>query len=178
VPFDDGDIDAARELLDDAGVSDLTIDFLVSSEFPETVTQAQVIAAQLEPLGVTVSINDVDFSTWLAMQGDGEFDAFMLSWIGNIDPDEFYYAQHHSDGTFNFQGNNDADLDALLDEARTETDVDARKALYDEVAEIVVDSASYIYLYNPDNIDAWAPNVSGYTTRGDNAVRFLETTVD
>jgi hypothetical protein len=34
-------------------VTDLEIEFLVSSDFPETVTQAQVIAAQLEPLGVT-----------------------------------------------------------------------------------------------------------------------------
>lgn len=176
-PFATGDLDTARALLDDAGVSDLTIEFLVSSDFPETVLQAQVLAAQLDPLGVTVVINDVDFSTWLDMQGQGEFDAFMLSWIGNIDPDEFYYAQHHSDGGFNFQGYSNPALDELLDAARTEVDENARKALYDQAATIIVDEASYIYLYNPDSIDAWNPNVVGYETRGDNAVRFVETSL-
>lgn len=175
-PYESGDVDAARALLEEAGITDgFSIEFLVTSDYPETVTQAQVIAAQLEPLDIQVDINDVDFSTWLDLQGQGEFDAFMLSWIGNIDPDEFYYSQHHTDGTFNFQGYSNPELDELLDAARVETDQEARKEMYDEIATIVVDEASYIYLYNPDNIDAWSPNVSGYETRGDNAIRFVET---
>jgi peptide/nickel transport system substrate-binding protein len=173
-PYAAGDTAGAQALLRQAGVSDLSVDFLVSSDFPETVTQAQVIAAQLAAMDVTVNITDVDFSTWLDMQGNGEFDAFMLSWIGNIDPDDFYYAQHHSEGGFNFQGNDNEELDALLDAARVETDQAARKDLYDQAAQIVVDDASYVYLYNPDNINAWRDEVTGYETRGDNAVRFLE----
>ncbi len=173
-PFGVADTDGAQALLEGAGVSDLTIEFMVSSDFPETVTQAQVIASQLEAIGVTVEIADVDFGTWLDRQGEGDFDAFMLSWIGNIDPDDFYYAQHHSEGGFNFQGYSNPDVDALLDQARVETDPDARKAIYDQAAEMIVDDASYIYLYNPENIGAWATHVDGYGVRGDNAVRFVE----
>lgn len=173
-PFAPGDTEGAQELLDAAGVGDLTVEFMVSSEFPETVTQAQVIASQLEPIGITVEISDVDFGTWLDRQGQGDFDAFMLSWIGNIDPDDYYYAQHHSEGSFNFQGYSNPSVDQLLDDARVETDRDARKALYDEAVQMIVDDASYIYLYNPENIGAWAPHVEGYNVRGDNAVRFLE----
>ncbi len=176
-PYGSGDIAAAQALLDDAGVSNLTVEFLVTSDFPETVTQAQVIAAELAAVGITVEINDVDFSTWLDLEGNGEFDAFMLSWIGNIDPDDFYYAQHHSEGGFNFQGYSNPDVDTLLDAARVETDQAARKALYDQAAQMIVDDASYIYLYNPDNINAWRDEVGGYTTRGDNAIRFEETTL-
>lgn len=174
-PFDVAAVDEATQLLADAGVGDLTIEFMVSSDFPETVTQAQVIASQLADIGVTVEISDVDFGTWLDRQGNGDFDAFMLSWIGNIDPDDFYYAQHHSTGTFNFQGYDNPDVDALLDEARVETDQDARKALYDEAATMIVDDASYTYLYNPENIQAWGPQVEGFSVRGDNAIRFEET---
>lgn len=174
-PFIPGDTAGATTLLEEAGVGDLVIEFMVSSDFPETVTQAQVIASQLAEIGVTVEISDVDFGTWLDRQGAGDFDAFMLSWIGNIDPDDFYYAQHHSEGTFNFQGYSNPDVDALLDEARVETDQDARKALYDEATRLIVDEASYIYLYNPENIQAWGPQVTGYEVRGDNAIRFVET---
>lgn len=176
-PYGVADVEGARALLRQAGVTDLTIQFLVTSDFPETVTQAQVIAAQLSAIDVAVEITDVDFSTWLDMQGNGEFDAFMLSWIGNIDPDDFYYAQHHSGGGFNFQGYSNAEVDRLLDAARVETDQDARKALYDQAARIIVDEASYTYLYNPDNINAWRDEVMGYATRGDNAVRFVETSL-
>lgn len=177
-PYASADADGATALLEEAGVSDLTIEFLVSSEFPETVTQAQVISAQLESIGVTVEIADVDFNTWLERQGNSDFDAFMLSWVGNIDPDDFYYAQHHSDGGFNFQGFSNAEVDQLLDDARVETDQAARKTLYDQAAQLIVDEASYIYLYNPENVQAWSPELSGYQVRGDNAVRFVEATLE
>jgi hypothetical protein len=87
----------------------------------------------------------------------GEFDAFMLGWLGNIDPDDFYYAQHHSEGINNFQGFADDEVDQLLDDARVEIDDDARKELYDQAAERIVDLASYIYFYNPDIVQAWSP---------------------
>ena len=177
-PYASADIAGAQALLDEAGVSNLEFEFLVTSDFPETVVQAEVIAAELAALGITVTINDVDFSTWLDLQGSGEFDAFMLSWIGNIDPDDFYYAQHRSEGGFNFQGYSNAEVDQLLDGARVETDQAARKALYDQAAKLIVDEASYIYLYNPDNINAWRNEVGGYATRGDNAIRFEETTLN
>lgn len=164
----------AEELLEEAGVSDLTIDLMVSSDFPETVTAAQVLESQLGEVGITVEIRTEDFSTWLDDQGQGEFDAFLLSWIGNIDPDDFYYAQHHSQGVNNFQGFANEEVDELLDAARVEVDETERKALYDEVAELIVDQASYIYFYNSDIVEAWSPRVSGYEPRADQATRFVD----
>jgi peptide/nickel transport system substrate-binding protein len=169
------DVDEAQRLLDEAGVSDLTIDLMVTNEFPETVTSAQVIASQLAEVGIDVEIRTEDFSTWLADQGEGEFDAFALGWLGNIDPDDFYYAQHHSTGGFNFQGFADDEVDELLDAARVETDQDTRKDLYDQAATRIVDLASYIYFYNPEILEAWSPEVTGYETRPDVATRFVST---
>ena len=45
-------------------------------------------------------------------------------------------------------------------------------ALYDEAAKLIVDDASYIYLYNPQIVQGYSPNVDGYTVRGDAAIRF------
>jgi peptide/nickel transport system substrate-binding protein len=172
------DVEQAQQLLDDAGVSGLTMDLMVTNEFPETVTAAQVISSQLEEVGIEVSIRTEDFSTWLSDQGEGEFDAFALGWLGNIDPDDFYYAQHHSTGGFNFHGFEDAEVDQLLDDARVELDQDARKDLYDQAATRIVDLASYIYFYNPDIVEAWSPSVSGYETRPDQATRFATTRIE
>lgn len=166
------DIDKATQLMSEAGFTGGTLDLLATSDYPETVTAAQIIAANLEPLGIQVSIRQPDFSTWLDEQNSGNFDMLMMGWLGNIDPDDFYYAQHHTDGTSNAQKFSDAEVDKLLDAGRVETDKDTRKDLYAQAATIIADKASYIYLYNPSVLQVWSPNVSGYDTRADRAIRF------
>ncbi|WP_403023318.1 ABC transporter substrate-binding protein [Salinibacterium sp. GXW1014] len=166
------DVDQAKSLMADAGVPSAEMELLVSSDYPESVAAAQVIADNLAEIGITVSISSPDFASWLDAQNAGRFDMLMMSWLGNIDPDDFYYAQHHSAGGSNAQGYANPEVDALLDEARTETDTDARKALYDEAAALIADDASYIYLYNPSVIQAWSPDLEDYEARGDRAIRF------
>ncbi|MET2011021.1 ABC transporter substrate-binding protein [Microbacterium chocolatum] len=168
------DLDAAQALLDEAGFTGGTLDLLATSDYPETVTAAQIIASNLEPLGIDVEIRQPDFSTWLDEQNTGNFDMLMMGWLGNIDPDDFYYSQHHTDGASNAQGYSNAEVDALLDAGRIETDPEARKDLYAQAATIIADEASYIYLYNPSVIQVWSPDVTGYTTRADRAIRFDE----
>lgn len=166
------DTDAARRLLDEAGVGDVDLDMLVTSEYPETVTAAQVIADNLAPLGITVNIRTVDFATWLDEQNSGHFDMLMMGWLGNIDPDDFYYAQHHTSGTSNAQKFSNPEVDRLLDAGRVETNRQARFDDYRRAATIIADEVSYIYLYNPSVIQAWVRNLSGYEARRDGAVRF------
>jgi peptide/nickel transport system substrate-binding protein len=148
------------------------MDMLVTSEYPETVTAAQVIADNLKPLGITVNIRTVDFATWLDEQNTGNFDMLMMGWLGNIDPDDFYYAQHHTDGSSNAQKFSNPDVDRLLDAGRVETNQQARHADYAKAATIIADQVSYLYLYNPSVIQAWTTNLSGYEARRDGAIRF------
>ena len=172
------DVDQAKSLLAGAGVSGpLTMGLMVTSEYPETVTAAQVIASQLEPLGITVDIQTEDFATWLDRQGRGDFDAFMLGWLGNIDPADFYNEQHRTDGPNNYQKYSNPVTDDLLDRAGVEGDRATRKSLYDQAAQQIVDDVSYLYLYNPDAIQAWKPGITGYETRADKAVDFETVTL-
>lgn len=164
----------ARELLADAGVAPENLDMLVTTDYPETVTAAQIIADNLAPLGITVDIRTVDFATWLDEQNNGNFDMLMMGWLGNIDPDDFYYAQHHTDGTSNAQKFSNAEVDRLLDAGRVETDPDARFDDYRQAATLIADDVSYIYLYNPSVIQAWNPALQGYQARRDGAVRFRD----
>jgi peptide/nickel transport system substrate-binding protein len=167
------DTEQARELLDAAGVDEgQSLGLMVTSEFPETVAAAQVIQANLAEVGIQVEIEDEPFPTWLDRQGEGDFDAWMLGWLGNLDPFGFYHAQHLCDGGNNFQGYCNDEVDALLNQAAAETDQDARKALYDDAAELIIDDASYIYLYNPDVVQAWVPDLTGYDIRPDRAINF------
>jgi peptide/nickel transport system substrate-binding protein len=171
-PFE-ADPEAAQQLLEEAGVeTPIEMGLMVTDEFPETVTAAQVIASQLEPIGIEVDVQNVDFATWLDRQGQGDYDAFMLGWLGNIDPFDYYHSQHITDGSNNYQGYSNPEVDQLLQDAATETHEDARKELYDQAAELIVDDVSYLYLYNPDVVQAWAPGLTGYEIRPDKAINF------
>ncbi|MGI9017693.1 MAG: ABC transporter substrate-binding protein [Euzebya sp.] len=166
------DPDMARDLLDQAGVSDLTMGLMVTDEFPQTVTAAEVIASQLADVGITVDIQTETFATWLDRQGQGDFDAFMLGWLGNLDPFGFYHSQHLCEGSNNYQGYCNPDVDDLLEQAAIATDQDQRKDLYDQAVQLIVDDGSYWYLYNPDVVQAWSPDVDGYQIRADRAINF------
>ena len=172
--YDEGGLDKARELLDEAGVRPRNLDMLVTTDYPETVTAAQIVADNLAPLGITVNIRTVDFATWLDEQNKGNFDMLMMGWLGNIDPDDFYYAQHHTDGTSNAQKFSDPEVDRLLDAGRVETDRQARFDDYRRAATMIADQVSYIFLYNPSVIQAWNPALQGYQARRDGAVRFRD----
>jgi peptide/nickel transport system substrate-binding protein len=163
----------AKQLLAAAGVSGtVKLDMLATSDYPETVSAAQVIADELQPLGIKVTIRTPDFATWLDQQNSGKFDMLMMGWLGNIDPDDFYYAQHHTDGTSNAQKYSNPEVDRLLDAGRVETNRDARADIYRKAATIIGDECSYIYLYNPSVIQAWNKGMSGYEARRDKAIRF------
>jgi peptide/nickel transport system substrate-binding protein len=166
------DIERAKSLLHEAGAAPNNLDMLVTTEYPETVTAAQIIADNLAPLGITVNIRTVDFATWLDEQNNGHFDMLMMGWLGNIDPDDFYYAQHHTDGSSNAQKFSNPEVDRLLDAGRVETNRTARADDYAKAATIIADQVSYIYLYNPSVIQAWTTRLSGYEARRDRAVRF------
>jgi peptide/nickel transport system substrate-binding protein len=166
------DIEQAKRLLQEANASPQNMDMLVTTEYPETVTAAQIIADNLAPLGITVNIRTVDFATWLDEQNSGHFDMLMMGWLGNIDPDDFYYAQHHTGASNNAQKYSNPEVDRLLDAGRVETNQDARADIYRKAATIIGDDCSYIYLYNPSVIQAWSKNMSGYEPRRDKAIRF------
>lgn len=171
-PDHDAALDKARDLLRQAGIRSTDMRLMVTTEYPETVTAAQVVASNLEKIGIAVKIEQLDFGAWLDRQAAGDFDALMLGWLGNIDPDDFYYAQHHSAGTSNAQKYFNRRVDELLDRGRTELDVEKRKRIYAEEAGQIADDVSYLYLYNPSATQAYSREVRDYTVRSDKAVRF------
>jgi peptide/nickel transport system substrate-binding protein len=171
------DAEEARALLDSAGVEEgQELGIMVVSDL-EGVQAAEVMQATLAEVGIAVDVQSEEQGTWLDRQGEGDFDAFMWSWIGNLDPFGFYHAQHVCEGGLNFQGYCNEAVDDLLAQAASEADADARKALYDQAATMIVDDASYIYLYNPDVVQAWVPGLEGYEIRPDSAINFDQVTL-
>ncbi|MBZ0293173.1 MAG: hypothetical protein K8L99_11465, partial [Anaerolineae bacterium] len=101
----DRDLEKAAELLDAAGVGDgFTISIMTAIGFDETLRGAQVVQQQLAEVGITVEIENIEFSEWLEREAAGDFDAFMLSWLALTDAEDYFYLQHRTGQTFNFTG--------------------------------------------------------------------------
>ena len=90
-------------------------------------------------IGVKLNIRTEDFATWLDDQAKGNFDAFMLGWLGNLDPQDLYYSQHHSEGGNNYQSYSNPEVDRALEAAGRETDEERRQELYNEAVKMIVD---------------------------------------
>lgn len=176
-PFEQ-DTEQAEQLLADAGAEGLEFAVMVPDSDEPAVAVAQVVASQLAEIGVTMTVDTVETGVFLDRQGQGDFDAFSWAWIGNLDPFDFYQAQHSTDGGFNFQGYSNPEVDDLLTRAAAETDEDTRRDLYAQAEEIIVDEVSYLFYYNPDVVEAWSTSVSGYTARADSAVNFETVSLD
>ena len=166
------DLEEAKRLLEEAGVPNLEFEVLIPDTAPENEAIAEVMASQLAQIGVTMTPDVQPTSTFFERQGSGDFDAFSWSWVGNLDPFDYYHAQHITGGNFNFQGYSNPEVDELLTQAAAETDQDARAELYEQATKLIVDDVSYLYLYNPDVVQAWTPAVEGYEVRPDRAINF------
>ena len=172
-------IEHAQELLAEAGVPDgFELEIMPTTQYDESIRIAQVVQAQLAGLGIQADIRTLEWAEWLEEQGAGNYDTYVCSWNGNVDPDDFFYAQHKTGEVFNFTGYSNPTVDELLEEGRATADPEARREIYAEINQQLVDDAPYIYLYNPLEINAYRPYVEGYEARPDQAIRFTETWLD
>ena len=136
----------------------------------QTLTNA---AAALKTIGFTLTVNDMaNASDLFASYQSGAAEGWVAAWQSTNDPDMFQL--YHSQGATNYYAINDADLDELIMAARQTTDQEARKAMYKEAMEIILDwgvelpvyqrSEATIFSTERVNIDTIAKDQTPYWT--------------
>ena len=163
IPYDP---EGARDLLDEAGgpgsLGDLT---LLSSGRGASVGPIieALVALWEENLGVTVEVNQEEFGLFLRDLDEGNFQMFDLGWIADyVDPQDFLDIKFHSESANNETLYSNAEVDGLLEEARTEQDEAARLELYQQAEEIIVEDAPWIPLYHGKRNALVKPRVQDY----------------
>ncbi len=157
------DVDEARKLLAEAGWRDTDGDglldrdgqpfvftILVNQGNTARINTAIIIQSQLKALGIGVHIRTVEWAAFIKeFVNKGRFDALILAWTITLDPDiyDVWHSSRAKPGGLNFTGYRNAEVDALLVEARSLTD--RRKELYDRVQEILDAEQPYCFLYVP-----------------------------
>ena len=136
----------------------------------QTLTNA---AAALKTIGFTLTVNDMaNASDLYASYQSGAAEGWVAAWQSTNDPD--MYQLYHSKGSTNYYDIDDPDLDELIMAARQTTDQEARKAMYKEAMEIILDwgvelpvyqrSEATIFSTERVNIDTIAKDMTPYWT--------------
>jgi len=176
------DPEKARQMLDAAGYNlrDGVRFHLTMKTSTEESTRllAAVLQQQLRDVGIALDIRTFEFATFFADVTRGAFQFYSLRWIGgNEDPDIFETFHSHR---FPPNGTNrgfysNPRLDDLINQARRETDQNARKQIYDEVQRILAQDEPYINLWYFDNVLVHTRRVENLTLNPSGNYDFLKT---
>ncbi|MEE8347829.1 MAG: peptide ABC transporter substrate-binding protein [Dehalococcoidia bacterium] len=163
LPFDPG---RAQDLLEEAGgASSLGQLTLLSSGRGASVGPIieAIVAMWEENLGVSVELSQEEFGLFLRDIDEGNFQIFDLGWIADyVDPQNFLDIKLHSASANNETGYANAEVDALLEQARTEQDNAKRLQLYQQAEEIIVQDAPWIPLYHSKSNALIKPYIQDY----------------
>jgi peptide/nickel transport system substrate-binding protein len=139
---------------------------------------AAVLQQQLRDVGIALDIRTFEFATFFADVTSGAFQVYSLRWIGgNEDPDifeTFHSKRFPPNGTnrgFYFNPR----VDSLIDQARRQTDQNARKQLYAEVQKILAQDVPYVNLWYFDNVLVHTRRVHDVTLNPSGNYDFLKT---
>ncbi len=168
--YEQPNVEAAKQLLSQAGVSNPSFTFKTGTS-PTTAQIAQLVQNFLQPAGFNMQIEKVEFGTLLDQLEQGNFEAGAVGWSGRPDPDQNIYDVFATGAPRNDSRYSNPQVDELLNQARRESDEAKRKALYDEVMQIAHEEVPYVFLYQPNNVFGMRANVTGFTYVPDGIIR-------
>jgi peptide/nickel transport system substrate-binding protein len=169
-PVPQRDVAKAKALMKAAGHEKVSVELFVTNN-PVDAQLGQVIQAMVQEVGIDLQIRSTEFASQLRDQQQGRFQMSRVGWSGRIDPDGNLHQFVTSKGNQNDGRYSNAEVDKLLDQARTVYDPAERKKLYDAAQKILQDELPIVYLYNQTVFFALRSNIQGFVINPDGMIR-------
>jgi peptide/nickel transport system substrate-binding protein len=177
IPVPKRDVAKAKALIKDAGVTTpISIDLMVPKG-AETQTVAEMIQAMAGEVGIDMKIRVTEFATSLKQAEEGSYQAYVFAWSGRPDPDGNSYSFASCGQSLDYSAYCNEDVKAALAEARSVTDVAARKAAYERAAKQFAADDPVIYLFHRRILIAQTTRLEGYKQMPDGLVRVIGLTL-
>ena len=177
-----GDIDAARQILTDAGYTWNGDDKLVSPDGEQVVFNfryatsnairkltGELIQSHVVELGIDLELNGFGDDEFSAVLDSHEFDMIVFSWVGDaaftVSPGQFF----RSDSGSNYGGLEVPEIDEAIDKVRSTFDLDEAAEFANEVGRLATEQAFNLPLYDSPLSIIWntekvsGPSVNAYS---------------
>jgi peptide/nickel transport system substrate-binding protein len=162
----------AQALLREAGVTTPFPVELTVPNNPDLRQVGEVIQSMAAEAGFAVTLRAMEFASSLQAANRGEFQTYLVGWSGRTDPDGNIFTFTRTGGGQNDGRYSHAEVDRLLDAARTELDIEKRRDLYAQALRLAFGTdVSRIYLWHRKNIMAHQARLTGYRPIADGMIR-------
>jgi peptide/nickel transport system substrate-binding protein len=173
------DPDRARELLAEAGATDIQVTLWATegSYIGDTDT-VLAISAALEEVGVATDVQTIEFATFAERLSADTLDGFNLQGM-NYFPimDAFFVMANYGPSRSYNSIYDNPEFDEALTASLEELDSDLRLELLFECGDILYDDPPVIFLFQPPDIFAVSDRVRGFRARTDARIYLLDVTV-
>lgn len=147
----------------------LAFDFL---HFPAFSAYGELLRAQLAEVGVEVELRPFDPPVFApTVFEERDFDTNIISYCNGTDPEigvrRMYISSNIRPIPFsNSSAYINEDVDRLFDEAATTVDPEARRPIYQEIQEILVEELPYFWIVETTSLRAHTSACTGFTASG------------
>ena len=136
-PFDRA---RAKQLLKEAGFPDgIELTLKASPQYPEFVRTAEIYEAQAREAGIRLKIQAIEWATYVKdLYGENNFQLGQSAVVREFDPDALTSGVFGTKASGNPGLYSNPRMDELLRMGRAELNQDRRKAIYKEIAQLVI----------------------------------------
>lgn len=157
------DPEEAKKMLEDNGYGGQKITLLAANT-GNYMKMAEIVQAQLSDVGLDVSIESMEWGTFLDTTTQGKFEMTFLGWSNSTaDGSELLYPNLHSDniGSSNRTGYDNSKFDALVDASRVAVDQAEREEKLNEANLMAIKDAVWIPMHHGVVTAAFDKSVKG-----------------
>ncbi len=147
-------LEAAKKLLAEAGVTTPVPVTITVTNSPAQVRTAEVLQAQANAAGFKVEVKQIDATSLITVLRQKDFDICMSPWTGRADPDGNLYNYFTKTGPNNFMGYQSDKVTDLLEKARSASTQAERAKLYREAEAQIAADAPMLFLTFPSILQA------------------------
>ena len=159
------DVEKAKSLLADAGYPNgFEMTITVPSNYQPHIDTAQVLVEQLKEIGVTAKIELVEWVTWVSdVYAGRQFQSTVVGVDASNMTARALLERFTSDYAKNFINYNNADYDALFQQALTTYDDAGQTAIYKAMEKNLTENAANVYIQDLADLVAVRQGLEGVT---------------
>jgi microcin C transport system substrate-binding protein len=117
---------------------------------PDSQKYLTLFKEDARKVGIDIEVKQLEWNSFTKLLDERKFDAVMLAWTGNVEPDpkQIWHSASDTPSGSNFIGYRNTKVDSLIDRARKEMNAAKRLTMMREVYREIAQDLPYAFLFN------------------------------